>query len=54
MNMTDSESEDSLIQTHNGSNSESSPDLVRLDADNLSDIIVSWCQFMNLNIFSHF
>lgn len=40
--MVITDSQDSLIRTHNGSNNHgSTPDLVRSDADNLSDIIVS-------------
>lgn len=34
-------SEESLISMRNGSRRESSPDLVRLDAEHLSDIVVS-------------
>lgn len=40
--MAMSGSQDSLIHTPNGSNNrDSTPDLVRLDGDNLDDIIVS-------------
>lgn len=48
LNMTDTESDtDDLLALHNGSNRESTPDLVRLDTDNLSDIIVSGIKAIN-------
>lgn len=40
-NMTDTESDtEDLLTLHNGSNRDSTPDIVQLDTDNLSDIIV--------------